>query len=327
LTKLGYQIPNYTHSSVDATDLFGAVAASAQAAESAGADTVFVMDHFYQLPGIGPPDHAMLEAYTTLSALAPLTEKVRLGTLVTGNTYRNPTLLAKEVTTLDIISGGRALLGLGAGWYELEHDSLGFEFGTFTDRFEKLEEALQIIKPMLSDERPSFSGKHYQVTEAINQPRPIQEHLPIMIGGAGEKKTLRMVAQYADESNLICAVEQIPHKMEVLASHCATFGRDPAEIAVSWLGSVIMGRTTAEAEAARDDYFQMQGMEYSQLPEAVRAQINSRMMIGDPDTVAEQVQTKLVDRGLPGLTFNLPATWHDPELVALAVEKLRPLFP
>ena len=125
MTKLGYQIPNYTHPSVAATDLFGAVAASAQAAESAGADTVFVMDHFYQLPGIGPPDHAMLEAYTTLSALAPVTEKVRLGTLVTGNTYRKPTQLAKEVTTLDIISGGRPQYGLGAGCYQLDHYSLG----------------------------------------------------------------------------------------------------------------------------------------------------------------------------------------------------------
>ena len=326
MTKLGYQIPNFTHSTVDNSNLFDAVRASAQAAEAAGADTVFVMDHFYQLPGLGPPDNAMLECYTILSALAAVTESVRLGALVTGNTYRNPTLLAKEVTTLDIVSGGRALLGLGAGWYQLEHDSLGYEFGTFTDRFEKLEEALQIIKPMLADERPTFDGKYYQVTEAINQPRPIQDRLPIMIGGAGEKKTLRMVAQYADESNLICAAEDIPHKIEVLASHCETFGRDPSEIAVSWLGSVVMGRTTAEAEAARDDYLRMQGMDYDQLPDQVQRQISERLMLGDPDTVAEMVQTKLVDRGLPGLTFNLPATWHDPELVSLSVETLKPLF-
>ena len=142
---------------------------------------------------------------------------MRLGALVTGNTYRNPTLLAKTITALDIVSGGRAQLGIGAGWFELEHDSLGFEFGTFTDRFEKLEEALQIILPMLRDERPTLAGKHYTVKDAINQPPPIAR-IPIMIGGSGEKKTLRMVAQYADESNLTSTADEMPRKLDVLAA-------------------------------------------------------------------------------------------------------------
>jgi F420-dependent oxidoreductase-like protein len=326
MTKLGYQIPTFNADDVDNTNRFDRIVASARAAEAGGADTVFVMDHFYQLPGLGPPDHAMLECYTLLAGLAGVTERVRLASLVTGNTYRNPTLLAKTVTTLDVISGGRAMLGIGAGWFELEHDSLGYEFGTFTDRFEKLEEALQIIGPMLRDERPTFTGKHYRVKEAINQPPPIQEKLPIMIGGAGEKKTLRMVAEYADESNLICGDHEIPHKMEVLAGHCESRGRDVGEIAVSWLGSVIMGETTAEAETLQDEFLRHRGFDPATMPAEQRQAIAARMFIGDPDTVAEQAQARLVDRGLPGLTFNLPASWHRPDLVELTTRTLAPLF-
>ena len=156
------------------TKLFPTVIAQAQEADAAGFDSVFVMDHFYQLPGLGTPDQPMLEAYTALGGLATATERVQLGTLVTGNTYRNPTLLAKAITTLDVISQGRAILGIGTGWFELEHDQLGFEFGTFTDRFNKLDEALQIILPMIKGERPTFSGKYYR-TEGDGRtalPRP-----------------------------------------------------------------------------------------------------------------------------------------------------------
>ena len=160
MTRIGYQIPNFTYPGVGPAELFDAVAKQAAAADRSGFDTIMVMDHFYQLPMLGEPSKYMLECYATLAALAQHTTKARLAALVTGNTYRNPALLAKTITTLDIGSGGRAQLGIGAGWFELEHDSLGFEFGTFTERFEKLEEALQIILPMLRDERPTFSGKH-----------------------------------------------------------------------------------------------------------------------------------------------------------------------
>ena len=149
MTRLGYQIPNFTYPGVAPADIYRNVVDQAKAAEAAGYDRVFVMDHFYQLPGIGRPEEPMFECYSMLSALAQHTERVRLSALVTGNTYRNPTLLAKSITTLDHVSGGRATLGIGAGWFEKEHADLGFEFGTFTDRFEKLEEALQIIIPML----------------------------------------------------------------------------------------------------------------------------------------------------------------------------------
>src|SRR5262245_59519001 len=201
MAKLGYQIPNFNYPDVTPAGLFDVVAQQAAEADRSGFDTVLLMDHFYQLPMLGPPENYMLECYTTLGALARETSTVRLGALVTGNTYRNPTLLAKVITALDVVSNGRAQLGIGAGWFDVEHDALGFEFGTFTDRFEKLEEALQIILPMLRDERPSLDGKHYTVKNAINQPAPISK-VPVMIGGSGEKKTLRMVAQYADESNL-----------------------------------------------------------------------------------------------------------------------------
>ena len=159
--RLGLQIPNFSYGTgVD--ELFPTVIAQAQEAEAAGFDSVFVMDHFYQLPVLGTPDQPMLEAYTALGGLATATERVQLGTLVTGNTYRNPTLLAKAITTLDVMSQGRAILGIGTGWFELEHDQLGFEFGTFTERFNKLDEALQIILPMIKGERPTFSGKYYR---------------------------------------------------------------------------------------------------------------------------------------------------------------------
>lgn len=326
MTRLGYQIPNFNAEGVDSANLFANIVASARAAESAGADTVFVMDHFYQLPGLGPRDHFMMEAYTTLAGIAAATDRVRVGSLVTGNTYRNPTLLVKEVTALDVISGGRALLGIGAGWYEIEHRSLGYEFGTFSDRFEKLEEALRIIIPMLAGERPTFSGRHYEVSEAINQPPPVQDKLRVMIGGAGEKKTLRMVARHADESNLICLPEDIPRKLEVLAGHCEDLGRDVGEISVSWLGSVVMGRSDDEAEEALRRYYGEQGLDLDQLPDETRDRIDTRTFWGGPDTVADRVQTELVDRGLPGLVFNLPATWHDPELVELTTRTLGPLF-
>ena len=204
--KLGYQIPNFSYGT-GVEQLFPTVVAQAQEAEAAGFDSVFVMDHFYQLPGLGTPDQPMLEAYTALGALATATERVQLGTLVTGNTYRNPTLLAKAITTLDVVSAGRAILGIGAGWFELEHDQLGYEFGTFTDRFNKLNEALEIILPMIKGERPTVNGKYYRTQEAMANPR-FRDHIPLMIGGSGEKKTIPLAAKHFDHLNLIAAVRR-----------------------------------------------------------------------------------------------------------------------
>jgi F420-dependent oxidoreductase-like protein len=324
MTVLGYQIPNFSYPDVGAAQLFDVIAAQAREADQSGFDTVLVMDHFYQLPMLGTPDQFMLECYALLSALARETSRVRLGALVTGNTYRNPAVLAKTVTTLDIVSGGRAQLGIGAGWFELEHTAFGIEFGTFTDRFEKLEEALQIIIPMLRGERPSLNGTHYQVTDAMNEP-PAIGRIPVMIGGGGERKTLRMVAQYADESNLICAPDDIPRKLEALEEHCGTIGRDRSEITVSWQRSACIAPTMDEALTDLTAYFARRGINLSAMGDSDRAAMTANFVVGDPETVAEKFLDLRVS-GIDGFTINMPANGHIPGRVTLLGDSLAPLM-
>jgi len=281
--------------------------------EAAGYDRVMLMDHFYQLPIIGAPEEPMFECYSMLSAIAQHTEKVRLSALVTGNTYRNPGLLAKTLTTLDHVSHGRATLGIGAGWFEAEHLALGFEFGTFTERFEKLEEALHIIVPMLCGEQPTLHGKHYTAVDAVNSPAPLSK-IPIMIGGQGEKKTLRMVAQYADESNLLGEVKDIPRKLEVLAEHCDRLGRDRSEIAVTKLLMVAVAPTLEELEADLEAIAQVKGWDG-----ATREMARNVLIFGDVDTVGERI-AEAVSLGLDGITVDLPVNGHNPERVELLGE-------
>ncbi len=322
-TRLGFQIPNFTFPDVPDAQLFERVAGMAGKAEESGFDTVLVMDHFYQLPMLGPAEWNMLEAYTLLGALAARTHKARLGTLVTGNTYRNPALLGKIVTTLDVISGGRALLGIGTGWFEMEHQGLGFAFGTLRERFEKLEEALAILKPMLRDERPTFSGRHYTAQETINRPTPLQDDgPPILIGGAGEKRTLRLVAEHAQESNLPCHVDEVPRKLEALEGHLDAVGRDRSTVGVSVLFSLVVAPTTADAEAARNALLARRGLDWSTLPDHVRENISRMLVLGDPDTVGEFVQRKVVEAGLDGLVVNLPANGYELDAIALAGQVL-----
>lgn len=214
--RLGLQIPNFSYGT-GVEKLFPSVIAQAREAEAAGYDSLFVMDHFYQLPMLGTPDQPMLEAYTALGALATATERLQLGALVTGNTYRSPTLLAKIITTLDVVSAGRAILGIGAGWFELEHRQLGFEFGTFSDRFNRLEETLQILEPMVKGERPTFFGDWYTTESAMAEPR-YRDRIPILIGGGGEKKTFAIAARFADHLNIVAAVDELPRKMRALAA-------------------------------------------------------------------------------------------------------------
>ena len=311
---LGYQIPNFTIPGANSHQIFQNVIAQAKAAEDAGFDTVYVMDHFYQLPGLGAPEEPMFECYTLLSAIAQHTSRIQLSSLVTGNTYRNPTLLAKIITALDIVSNGRAKLGIGAGWFELEHNSLGFEFGTFTDRFEKLEEALQIIVPMLRGEKANLQGKHYQVVDAVNFPAPVSR-IPIMIGGNGEKKTLRMVAQYADESDLAGGpIEDIARKLEVLDEHCARLGRDRADIKVSKLQMVCVAPTMEEAHQDLIEIAQAKGWGADLVD-----MMKSVLIYGDPDTVGEKLLAAL-NTGIDGLSINLPANGHKTERIALLGE-------
>ena len=313
MTRLGYQIPNFTYPGVETPGLFAEVARQAAAADASGFDTVLLMDHFYQLPMLGPPDANMLECYTTLGALARETSTVRLGALVTGNTYRNPTLLAKSITALDVVSGGRAQLGIGAGWFEFEHDSLGFEFKTFTDRFEKLEEALQIILPMLRDETPSFAGTHYTVQDAINHPAPISR-IPVMIGGSGEKKTLRMVAQYADESNLTSPASELPHKLEVIAAHCERLGRDRSTLTVSQHLNVVLAPTHEQAFSEFADALALRDIDLRNADDDFRTMIEAMVILGDPDEVGGRLR-EIVALGADGLTMSAPANGFVPERV------------
>ena len=314
MTRLGYQIPNFTYEGVAPGDLFSTVAAQAAEADRSGFDTVMVMDHFFQLPMLGPPEREMLECYTLLGALSQHTSTARLSALVTGNTYRNPAILAKIITTLDVVSGGRAQLGIGAGWFELEHDALGIEFGTFTDRFEKLEEALSIIIPMLRGERPTFSGERYEVRDAINEPAPLSR-IPLMIGGSGERKTLRMVAQYADESNLICQLGEIPRKLEALAGHCDRLGRDRSEIVVTKQVSCAIAPTAEEADADIRAIAAVKGWS----DEVVQMAKDHMLIWGDPDTVGERL-SEVMAHDIDGLTVNMPASGHIPGRVELLGE-------
>jgi F420-dependent oxidoreductase-like protein len=323
-TRLGFQIPNFSFPGLAPEALFEQVASIARRAEDAGFDTVFVMDHFYQLPALGSPDQPMLEAYTLLGALAARTRRARLATLVSGNTYRNPALLAKIVTTLDVVSGGRAVLGIGAGWFEPEHVGYGFEFPPIRERLDRLDEALSIIAPMLRGERPTVEGRFYRAKEALNVPAPLQRGgPPILIGGGGEKRTLRLVAKYAHESNLVCAPAEIPRKLDALARHCADFGRDPGTVGKSWLGSFIVAKTHEEAEKLRNEFLARRGMQWDNLPESVREMVSRALVLGDPDTVGERVQRELLGPGLDGVVANLPADAHAEGSVELVAATLR----
>ncbi|MGB9226057.1 LLM class F420-dependent oxidoreductase [Mycobacterium sp.] len=301
--KLGFQIPSFAYGT-GVEKLFPTVIAQAQAAESAGYDSLFVMDHFYQLPMLGAPDAPMLEAYTALGALATATERLQLGTLVTGNTYRNPTLLGKIITTLDVVSGGRAILGIGAGWFELEHRQLGFEFGTFTDRFNRLEEALQILVPMIKGERPTFSGDWYHTESATAEPR-YRDRVPIMIGGGGEKKTFAIAARSADHLNIIAGLDELPRKVDAVKARCEEAGRDPATLETSLMLTVVIDENIDPAKLSES--------------------ANRRMVAGGPAQIADQVQEKILDVGVGGLIINIP-NGHVPGVITTAAEALRPLL-
>jgi F420-dependent oxidoreductase-like protein len=210
--------------------------ALAQTAESIGVRTLSVMDHWFQMDVLWPAEEPMLEGYTTLGYVAGRTERLRLRLLVTGVTYRRPGLLAKTVTTLDVLSGGRAELGIGAAWYEREHRGLGVPFPSLAERFERLEETLQICLQMWSDNDGSYEGRHYRLAETLCSPPPVSSPRPrILIGGSGERKTLRLVAAYADACNLFGDAETIARKLDVLRRHCDDVGRDPSEIEVTTL--------------------------------------------------------------------------------------------
>ncbi|WDZ87486.1 LLM class F420-dependent oxidoreductase [Micromonospora cathayae] len=236
---IALHIADFTPFGRSGSSLAAGLADTARTAEEAGFRTLTLMDHWFQMEAMAPATDPMLEGYTTLGFLAGQTTRLQLGLLVTGVTYRHPGLLAKTVATLDVLSGGRAMLGIGAAWYEREHLGLGVPFPSTAERFERLEDTLRICRQMWSDDDGPFQGTHHTLTETICEPRPVQRPgPPVLIGGMGEKKTLRLVARYADACNLFGADPAvIAGKLDVLARHCAAEGRDPATVRKTILSS------------------------------------------------------------------------------------------
>ena len=295
MTKFGLQIPGFRHGNAPESEMFDNTLAVAQAAESSGFSSVWVMDHFWQLPALGGPDEPILEAYTLLGALAARTERVELGTLVTGVTYRNPALVAKIVTTLDVISHGRAILGIGAAWYDVEHTGMGFDFPGAGERLDRLEEAVQICRALFRDERPTTSGRFYRTDDARNVPKPVRTGgPPIMIGGGGEKRTLRLVAQYADMANVSGGPETLRHTVEVLRGHCADVGRDPAEITTTRLGTLVLTDSADETGRVREFLGGLAGDEFSE-----------QFTVGEAADVVADVEAILA-AGIEYPIFNMP---------------------
>lgn len=237
--RLGLQVPNFTWSK-DRGQLGDTFAVIAERAERAGLYSLWVMDHFFQIQMVGPAENEMLEGWSALAFAAGHTNHIKLGTMVTGVTYRYPGLLVKTATTLDVLSHGRAYLGIGAAWNEQEHKGLGVPFPPLAERFERLEETLQIAHQMWSGDEKPFEGKHYTLERPLNSPQSVQRpHPPILIGGTGERKTLRLVAQYGDACNLFARLgkDELKHKLDVLRDHCQTLGRPYEEIEKTTLDS------------------------------------------------------------------------------------------
>jgi len=300
----GYHLPNFTFPGSRPDELFDRFAELAVTAEQAGFDMVTVMDHVYQIPGIGSETEPMLEAYTTLGALAARTSRVLLGTLVTGVTYRNPALLVKQVTTLDTISRGRAILGIGAAWNEEEHRGYGFEFPPIRERMDRLEEALAIARLMFTGDGPSYEGAHYRIEDALNVPRPIQPGGPkILVGGGGEQRTIKIAAKYADITNWFGPVDVMRHKHEVLLRHCDTVGRDPETIIRTVTIPLLLAETEGEAKAALETII------------PARRPLSPA---GTPEMAAEYVRA-YVDAGFDSFVFRtvMPTT---PQAIRLAAE-------
>lgn len=242
--RFGLQLPRFAWPGGSA-ELGPRVRDVARRAEAAGFDSLWVMDHFRQIPQMGPPWEDMLESWTTLAHLAAVTERIRLGTLVTGITYRNVAHLAKIVATLDVLSGGRAECGIGLAWYEQEHAAYGWPFPPRVERYALLRDALRLLPQMWGPGGKAFTGDVVDVPDTSCYPRPLQAHVPILVGGSGERRTLRLVAELADACNLFGEPDVVARKVAVLRAHCADVGRDPADVSVSHLGTVLVGDDAA----------------------------------------------------------------------------------
>ncbi len=283
-------------------------------ADRLGYDTLWTWDHLY--PIVGSSDGPMFEAWLTLAAWAQATENVRIGLMVGANTFREPALVAKMAATLDHISNGRAILGIGAAWFEEEHEAFGLAFGSGPpERLRWLGEALPVMRGMLHGESPSAAGPHYAATAVRNKPAPIQEHLPLLIGGGGEKVTLKLVAKYGDANNVGGGIAQVKRKERVLLQHCEAIGRDPAEIErTTGLGAVVIRDSRAEAERVKKAIFEGNGhaKEWTDQP------------VGTPEDVAERL-APFLEIGYRHLIAGFPAPFDEESMTRLANE-VRPIL-
>lgn len=295
--KLGLQVPYFSWPGAPGS-IGPTLAQIARDAEDAGMSSLWVMDHFFQISMVGPPELDMLEGYTALAFVAAHTKTIQLGTLVTGVTYRHPGVLLKTVTTLDVLSDGRAWLGIGAAWNEEEHLGLGVPYPSMKERFERLEETLQIAHQMRSGDETAFHGMHYQLERPLNSPLPLSKpHLPIMVGGSGEKKTLRMVAQYADACNIFdMGPEAVKAKYDVLDGHCAALGRDPDEIERTVISRISLSRSGDQDARGEETMTVTQAADKLARLEEIGTQAVLFGMANAHDSSAFELVAELVDR-------------------------------
>jgi F420-dependent oxidoreductase-like protein len=312
--QLDLHLPNFNYPGVGPEELFDKLVDIATTAERAGFSSVTVMDHYHQIRAVGPPQNWMFEGNTMLAGLAARTDTIALGLLVGGVTYRNPAQHAKITATLDIISRGRAFHGIGAAWFEGECEAYGYEFPPLKERFERLEDHLRIARAMFTEEQATVAGEHHSVSGAYNNPKPLRGDIPIVIGGSGEQKTLRMVAQYGDGCNVFGDPGRAEHLLGVLQGHCDRLGRDPDEITKTAMAIIVIAETEDALKAKLD------AMRSAGIPEERIASATA----GSPQQILERAQAYR-EVGIEGLTFSMPDV-HDLESVALAGETLAPVF-
>jgi F420-dependent oxidoreductase-like protein len=312
--KFGLQHPNFSFDGKN-SQIVDSLKTLATEAERSGFDSFWVMDHFHQIGGVGEPQEPMLEGWTTLAVLAGLTSRIRLGTLVTGNVYRHPSILAKIGATLDVLSKGRLFMGIGAAWNQEESTAYGVPFPPTRERLRRLEEAVQIIRAMWTQERASFNGKFYHIQEAYCNPKPIQKpHPPIMVGGSGERETLRIVAKYADACNLFGSPETVRRKLDALREHCKAVGRDYSSILKTKLGHVIIDRDQQEVE-------QLVAKKLGDVPDQVRRELAT---FGRPEDVRHQIET-FRDVGIDYFIGNFEAE-HELQAIRLFADEVMRKF-
>ena len=324
LVRAALQMPTFHGLGVPDEDRFEHVARTAGSAERAGFDTVFVMDHLDQLMVLGGASQPMLEGYSLLSALAGRTERVNLGTLVTGVTYRNPAHLGKIVTTLDVVSRGRAICGIGAAWYAEEHRACGWDFPPLATRVEMLDEAITILSGMFGGGPVDFVGRHFRVESVLNVPAPLRRP-PVLVGGSGERRTIPLAAARADAVNFNCTVDEVPRKMEVLHRSLDAVGRGRDDINVTLLVSLVTAESIEEVDALLRRMVAGRGMDPAMLDDAAfRAQLTSRMIVGTWEEVAERIGSLVSGpAAIDGCSFMLPAHVADAEGPEAVAEALR----